>query len=401
MINAIRPVQQLYTNVCVAPAQYVCLKIQRIAEAFFGYLLRIITFQLGEMKVPGAYTIMRIYQRLSSDPREERPFDRNRLEESKRLLIQFGGVEDTVHPADGGAEIRCMSFRSETFFAEFQRRGSTPIDIIYKGQARKALLNPPEEAQKFYFPSIHLRLNDGTRTRVALLPESVPADQPRPMVLICHSPGRSMSMDRRDIGRFLAADCDVTVFDMRGTVDSTGSPSEGGYYLDALAVLEKILRQGTPANQIFLSGFCEGGAIAAKLKQEYHHEGIHFIGSNLFTSLKDVVESHGWIGYLGSRFGLSSLQDPNLDIEQDHFNNVEKFRNLHQSEGKFILIHTDTDKLMPRGTVQELARAIDHAGPVHEILRVHPNPKANGHMEPPYQDPVIWRRIAPLLTTAP
>jgi dienelactone hydrolase len=401
MIQVIRPITTIIDRVLIAPIRWVSDKIRKIAEAVFGYLLRIITFQLGEMKVRGAYIIMRIYQRLSSDPREEKPFDRNRLEESKKLLVQFGGVPDVVHPVDGGAEIHCTTFRSEAFFNEFKRLGSHPIDIIYEGRLRKALLNPPIQADKFYFPSINLRLNTGALVKAALLPEAVPPNQPRPMMLIAHSPGRSQDMDRRDIAKFLAAGCDVCTFDMRGTVDSTGSPSEGGYYNDADAVIQKLLREGTAPNQIFISGFCEGGAIGAYLKKKYHHLGVHFIGSNLFTSLKDVIEGHGILGYLGSRFGLQALQDPKLSVQQDFFNNVEKFRNLPRSEGKFILIHTDTDQLMPRGTVQKLCEAIDNSGPVHEILRIHPNPKANGHAEPPYQDPVVWRRLARLLVTAP
>src|SRR5580700_4919774 len=111
MVPAVAP-SAIPNHICCAPIRWICDKIRAVAEAVFGYLLRITTFQLGEMKTRGAYYIMRIYQRLSSDPREEKPYDPIRLAESKKLLIEFGGVEAFVNPADGQAKIHCMRFKS-------------------------------------------------------------------------------------------------------------------------------------------------------------------------------------------------------------------------------------------------------------------------------------------------
>lgn len=395
MISAIGNTPILNTCFC-APVRWTSDKVRQIAEAIFGYLLRIITFQLGEMKVRGAYLIMRIYQRFSSDPREERPFDSQRLEQSKSFLAQFGGVESVVRSADGGAEIRLTTFKSEDFFNAFRARGSLPIDITHEGRSRRALLDVSEnDAAKFYLPMIDIRMPDGTMRRGALLAESVPPG-PSPHILHCHSPGRSKDMDRRLVGQLLGAGCDLTIWDPRGTVDSTGVASEGGYYLDADAVFQQI-QQNTPTNRIYVSGFCEGAAMAVYLKRRYHHLGIHLIASNPYTSMRDVVKGYGLLGWFGVRYGLKALQDPSIAVPQDCFDNVEKLRNLPRSEGKAIFIHTDTDRMMPRGTVQKLIEAYNNAGPVHEILRIHPNPKENGHLQPPYEDPIIWRRLAPLL----
>lgn len=381
------------------PVRALLEKVRQIAAAIFGYLLRIITFQLGEIKVCGAYPIMRIYQRLSSDPKDEKPFDPQRLEQSKNFLIQFGGVESVVRPADGGAEeIHLMTFQSQAFFNAFRARGAVPMNVSYEGRARKVLLDAVDaDAAKFYFPMIDIRMFDGTMRKGALLPESVP-NGAQPHILHCHSPGRSMCMDRRFIGQFLGAGCDLTIWDPRGTADSTGTPSEGGYYLDADMVFQHV-SQNTPLNHIYVSGFCEGAATAAYLKKLYHDLGVHFIASNPYTSMKDVVEGYGWFGRMAARCGLAALQDPNINVPQDYFDNVAKLRNLPRSQGKCIFIHTDTDTMMPRGTVQKLIDAFNNAGPVHEILRVHPNPNENGHLQPPYEDPMVWRRLAPLLTT--
>lgn len=205
-----------------------------------------------------------------------------------------------------------------------------------------------------------------------------------------------MCMDRKLIGQHLAAGYDITVWDPRGTAESTGTPTEGGYYLDAEAVFEEIARQ-VPINRIYVTGFCEGAAIAAHLKKTYHERGVHFVASNPYTSMTEVVQSYGPIGRMGAHFGMKALQHPNCNIVQDGFDNIAKLQNLPHSDGKCILIHTDTDTMMPRGSVSKMITAFDHAGPVHEILRVHPNPKENGHLQPPTHDLAVWNRYINLV----
>lgn len=378
-------------SIFCAPFQWISEKVTQVAQTIFGYLLRIVTFQLGEMKTRGASIIMRIYQKLSSDPREEKPFDPQRLEASKQFLMQFGGIERVV-PSGAEEQIHFMTFKSADFFAAFAARGSIPIDINFEGRPRRALLNPPlDVAAKFHAPIIDIQMPDRTIQKGALLPESPAAGRP-PHILHCHSPGRSMCMDRVFIWLHLAAGYDITIWDPRGTVDSTGKPSEGGYYLDADAVFQQLILMNIPHHQIYVSGFCEGAAIAAYLKQKYHHLGVHLIASNPYSSMKDVVKGYGWLGRLGAHFGMHALQNPQIHVTQDYFDNVAKLRNLPRSTGKCVFLHTDTDKMMPPGTVQKLCDAFGEAGLIHEILRIHPKPKENGHLQPPYEDPRVWRR---------
>ena len=137
--------------------------------------------------------------------------------------------------------------------------------------------------------------------------------------------------------------------------------------------------------------------MAAYLKNKYHHRNLHFIASNPYTSMKEVVEGYGWLGRIGAMYGMEAIQDPTISVPQDFFDNVKKLQNLPRSDGKCIFIHTDTDDMMPKGTVSKLIEAFDNAGPVHEILRVHTNPKENGHLQPPYEDPLVWRRYIHLV----
>ncbi len=407
------------SKICCQPIRWICEKIGNIFRAIFGYLLRIILFQLGEIKVPGAYTIMRAYQRLSSDPREKKPFDLHRLTQAKKFLIHCGGEEVALRPADGQAEVRCMTFKSERFFHHFNDLGVERTEILLRDPVtgeenpRFALIPKQEmldaaykpmrdhftdEMHKFRFPVIDIQTADGI-VKGGLLPESpqFPPGQ-RPIWVHFHSPGRSMAMELRLLGLLLGAGYDVAMSDLRGTAESVGKICEGGGYLDAEAVYNHVhLQKGYPHNRIYISGFCEGAAWAAHLKKLYHPHGAHFIGANPFDSADHLVSSHGWFAKFVSPYAIPALksEDPSISnlVEQDGMDTVSKFTGLPPSTGKFIFIRTDTDKTVPEDSVARIVAAIANAGPVKEILREHPNKKIDGHTQPPYEDPRVWSQL--------
>ncbi len=366
-------------------------KVKELAEAVFGYIVRIVTFQMGERHRPLAAWIMRAFQKINSDPREEKPFDPERLERSTKFLISYGGVE--VQLRSQNASVHAMTLKSEDFFNALADKGATIETLPYQGHYRRMLLNPPiQDVEKFYLELIDITIG-GVEQKAVLLPSRCDITQP-PHILHSHSPGRSMCMDRKFIGLHLAAGYDITIWDPRGTAESTGIPSEGGYYLDAEAVFNWVRSQGVSSDRIYASGFCKGAGIAAHLKKKFHAEGVHFIASNPYTSIEEVIKGYGFVGRLGAKYGLKAIQDPSLNVEQDYFNVVKKLASLdrHYSGGKAIFIHTDTDQMMPPNTVEQLKTAFGDAGLVREILRKHPDPEANGHMQPPYEDPAVWNR---------
>jgi hypothetical protein len=395
------------------PLQWIAKQVNIVSQKIFGYLLRLSVFQLGEYKRPLGYLLIRAYQRVGSDPRDEKPVSRERLERSKSLLLLFGGVESVVIPQDGKAEIRLMTFTSAEFFRRIDQLGGQRMPIILKDaegkeEQRFAIFPKPETSpeefqdlcnkmQKFYLPCEDLPTDQGMQKGI-LLPaplRQAPGQTP-PMVVRFHSPGRSMVMDRKFIGLHLGAGYDICITDPRGTIDSSGTPSEGGYYLDADAVYQYILKQSYTPDRIWLSGYCEGAAVAAYLKKKYHAQGVHFIAENPFNSLLDTVKSHNVLGRKFAHRALPEIhaKDPATArlVEQDGFDNEAKFLNLPHSSGKFFLIHTDNDKTMPPDSIPRIRQAIGNAGPYFELMRHHPDPEANGHMQPPIEDPAVWRR---------
>ena len=116
-VPAIHPIPpQIPTSFWCCPLKWTTGKVRLAVQKIFGYLLRLTVFQLGEYKRPLGYFLMRVYQHATSDPREEKPLNRERLERSKNLLLLFGGVESVVIPQDGKAEIRLMTLKTAEFF---------------------------------------------------------------------------------------------------------------------------------------------------------------------------------------------------------------------------------------------------------------------------------------------
>src|SRR5690606_2342094 len=128
-------------------------------------------------------------------------FDPQRLARSKEFLLRCGGVESILYPADGGAEIRSMGFKSADFFKHFveefdAKRAKISLQDPRTGKTeQRAVLIPHQECSqfyeemgKFYLPLIDIQTPEGI-VKGALLPESpilTPA-QKAPCIFHSHS----------------------------------------------------------------------------------------------------------------------------------------------------------------------------------------------------------------------
>lgn len=115
------------------PLKWIADKIRWVVQTIFGFLLRVSVFQLGEYKHPLGYALMRLYQRASCDPREDKPVSRDRLERSKNILLLFGGVESVVIPECGKADVRLMTFKASEFFHRIDQLGGQKLQLSIQG----------------------------------------------------------------------------------------------------------------------------------------------------------------------------------------------------------------------------------------------------------------------------
>lgn len=392
--------------------------LERVTRVVFGTILRASCFQLGVYKNPFSYRLMRLYQKAMSDPREETPLDYDRLRLSQSLLIYFGGIEAALYPEDGNLPdhkvvIRCMSFTAKRFFDRIESLGGVKQEVSYQGEMRHVIL-PKENAdpaqykkllsslKKFSLPSIKIDTKEGEKEAI-LLPYQAKRVDPNapPVVIDCHSPGRSKDMGRTIAARHLAAGIDFIGWDPRGTIDSLGEPSEGGYYLDMDAVYQHAISLHYAPHQIYILGYCGGAALASWAKQKYHKDGIHFIAENPFNSMRDMIKNQNRLtNYLADTcLPEISSTDPEITrrVQQDGFDLERKFRGLSESRGSFIFLDTDNDRVVPPRSVDRLIEAIGKAGPIFRKTLINPNPKSNGHMLRPLENNGIWKWYADLI----
>lgn len=410
--------------------------IHQVAQKVFGYLLRITFFQMGEFNVPGARAIIRAFQFTTCDPRELRPFDMDRLEEARKLLKSCGGQEAFLVPADKKNHVHCMVFKAQNFFAHFESLGifreEHPFQNPVTGQSeQRKFLVPNEtacqdpktlaqfhiEAKKFRYELVDIATDHGT-VKAALLPKSpdFKEDEPHPIILHTHSPGRSLCMELRIVGQFVGAGYDLALWDPRGTVLSKSTDpnediriTEAGEYLDADAVFKHLAgweansTHSYPPQRIYVSGFCKGASTAAFLAKHYERHAVPFIAANPFDTLPKLIDSSGWVGRLFGKYGLHAIQaDKDKDSEtiarlqeigekEDFYDTPAKFRQLSPSEkGPLFVISTDTDRLVPKDSVKRIEEAVSGLRSFHHIERNHPKKNQDGHTSPPYDVPEIW-----------
>lgn len=81
----------------------------------------------------------------------------------------------------------------------------------------------------------------------------------------------------------------VLIIDYRGFGESTGTPSENGLYIDAMAAFDYLsVVKGVPNNRIIIHGWSLGSGVASKLASEVKCKALILEGA--FTSVPAVGE---------------------------------------------------------------------------------------------------------------
>jgi len=126
--------------------------------------------------------------------------------------------------------------------------------------------------------------------------DSIPADDPHPLVVYFPGNGGNRSDRLKEIRQLTSLGCHVLYFDYRGYAGNPGKPTEADFARDARGVWDYAVDQlGTRPERTVLWGESLGGGVATGLAYELCSTGIPPGGLILrctFTSLADAGSYH-------------------------------------------------------------------------------------------------------------
>lgn len=177
----------------------------------------------------------------------------------------------------------------------------------------------------------------------------IPVENARSTVIFCHGNAGNLSHRLEKIMILHSLGVNVFIFDYRGYGKSEGFPSESGFYKDADAAFDYLVKERKePQGRIILYGESIGGAVAIDLAGRIKPKAL--ITEETFSSIKDMITiSIPFIPY----FFLSS-----------RFDSVSKIKKLTCPK---LIIHSVNDEVIPFSMGQKLFGA---AIPPKEFLEI-------------------------------
>ncbi len=457
------PVDAAYTvaSYVFYPVTWVIEKIKKVFTRIIGYFSETGIFSFGVYNNCGQRTIIEIFKWTPCDTNTRSAFDPNRLKESIRTLEGIGATSFTLKPNDGLSEIKGMTLKRQDLKTKIEQMGGEWVEDIrldhipghHQGHTYKAsglgsmfngtdskydiirLGNPAKvfEWSKFYTEVLTKEVTNkqtGEKERICNMGWKIitikdgdleyPAlmtahwknnkDAKRPVdqcFLRCHSPTESYAFERKWIGTHLGQlRGDVCIFDTRGTYESTGVASEGGYYMDVRRVFEHLMvKERYASKDIWAVGFCLGGAVAADLKRVA--PDVNYVPVNSFESLYDTLLQQS---FPINRLAAWAVDDVRAEeeeittrVEQDSFNTAGKLASIPTKGGISFVVNTDTDTVVSPEAHQKLFDAASSCSMYAEHMLAKQSEmeqKAkNGHsLDPLLDHPATFQRYVELVT---
>jgi pimeloyl-ACP methyl ester carboxylesterase len=325
--------------------------------------------------------------------------DPMRIEGSKGILEMAGGESITLQTEDK-VKIDAMFFAVDEFRKKIQE---------YGGEIRSnSIYFTTSLAKKFFtlmkvdFKKVASDVNDPWF--FVNLNRSIqnPFLNERPNVMILTQGNAGIyEFNRINVSRFLLKGLSVMVFNIRGTGNSEGIPTEDGTYLDIEAIYQYLKKKGYNDEQISVYGYCLGSGYATDLA--VRHPGVNLYLDRAAAKLSDFFADYVENAVLSSeslndnictklsrwfiRFVFSDLIGERISS----YNNAKKITKII---GKIFVIHGDNDLVIPPWSSLRLhqecrkARAsiatptalfaeVDHQKPLPEAAEV----QLNNHME--------------------
>lgn len=172
-----------------------------------------------------------------------------------------------------------------------------------------------------------LRSDDGSRIHAWWVPG--PKGGQRGAVLFCHGNAGDICSRLESIKIFHGLGLGVLIFDYPGYGKSSGTPSEQGAYLSALAAYDYLISQKKfPPDKILVFGRSLGGAVAAWLAEKKPCAGL--VLESTFTSIPDVARE-------------TFYYFPVQWLARYHFNTENRLKNI---SCPVLVIHSRQDDLI-------------------------------------------------------
>ncbi len=405
-----------------------CLRrFSPLFRRFLSYIFRVCAFQLGLYETGLlARVIVRMIKRHFDIPYKDLVLTSEGLDDFIFILEDLGGERCMKPSIDGEAVIDYMILNVENVKRRIEQKGGRWTEIAVRAPERPSVYEAANSKNSHYLQAIFAEedspewtaffeqtlnrfgwekaticFSDSKRPAwVTLQTPFKPTFSAKGCFLRCHSPGRSYGMDQIYIGRHLSLQKDLCLFNYRGTHCSQGVPSEGGYYLDAETLFhELIATHSYQPEQIWVSGFSLGGAVAAYLKAKYHDRGINYVGENTFDSFEKLIDHLIWPANSLGKWVICSILSTTPSIrgrvKEDFFNTISKFNSLKPTSKQSVSVIIDTkhDPILPNGSAQMLHKTLQQIGPAYLISHTS-NGFSNPHGDDLYDDEQLWKKYS-------
>ena len=300
-------------NIVTKPFLFVIAKVKATVQFIFGYLVRLGVFSFGEWNHSWVKRkLIEIYKGGCYDTHNRLRFDPLRLQQAFATLERVGGIRAPTYSKDG-TKLDTMITRYKDVKKKIEENGGKIIDAMPLADVdMRAGRNAPTLCREVHsMPEMHadvlipadagsekwntfhqevllslglekscITLKNGKTVEGFILKRWYSKNPKRPKegqcYIRCNAPTESYAMAKRDIMRhILALRGDMLCFDYRGTWESEGVPTEGGYNSTAKQWLKKPSKNTDMHGKTFGSkAFVWEGQLPPTLRKNTTHKGL-------------------------------------------------------------------------------------------------------------------------------
>lgn len=424
----------LPAKIVVWPFQMTLSKIGSVVRSILGYLLTIGTFSFARWQHDWlAYKIIEVFSNGIKGLFWSR-WDPSRLVKAFKILENLGGKREFTLSKDG-SKLDSMLITYKNVKAAIEHNGGQIIQCLpislKNDHYQVNRLAPAEYADviipqnnhpqwdNFYKETLSnlkmekasFQLENGSIVQGFIINHWNESDPKRPEPGQCFirppSPAISYAQVKAPMLKMvLCLQADVICYDNPGTWKSTGTPSEGSYYLAGETMVEKAINTfGYDPKNIWMDGFCGGGGIAVHLYKQYHDRGVNLFLQNSYDKLYNLICQQPFPARYLAPYAIDGVKsaDPKVEalVDEDGFDSEGKLINLKGKPkgGNALIVNTKGDRTVdPKSHERLVAAAQEVAVDVCPIMNEHPDKTKDPHREEVVDIPVTWKKIMAYIT---